>query len=170
MAIHKIGIVPLAKDASGEVRILIHKPRPKEGFADIAYGLARGTRMMQMANGEWRDVKDRAEAETMKDRLETPLATAVREMGEELDLDISEIEGGELADIGVIKYHSAQRPPYPIHWFSGFVTNPERARNPEDAMMVKWVTLEQLRAMAKAGTFKESYLPIVEAVVERMGR
>lgn len=170
MVIHKIGVVPLARLAMGEVVVLIHKPRPKNGDADIAWGLARGTRMYFDIDGNmWRDARERQTAEMYRDRLENPIHTAWREMGEELDVLREDFSPEGLRDLGVIEYASMQKMAYPIQWFAGWVHNPERVRVPEDAAAVKWVSLEELRAMVRAGEFKASYLPIVEMVVERMG-
>lgn len=165
MVIHKIGIVPLAR-MGGEVRALIHKPRAKDGETDIAWGLARGTRMY-FDGKAWVDARDRSIAEANEERLEALVETARREMEEELDVREAEMEGG-LVDIGTITYDSAMKGAYPIHWFSGWVTTSERLRAPVDAVAVEWVSLEGLHAMAKDGRFKASYLPIVEAVVRHM--
>ena len=171
MVIHKIGIVPLARDQRPEAEgqglcILIHKPRAKDGDADIAWGLARGTRMYFDSDAnQWVDARDRITAEANKAQLESPIDTARREMAEELDVHEHEMPDG-LVDIGEIAYDSAQKGAYPIHWFTGLVSNPERVRQPEDAVAVKWVTLEELRAMAATGEFKASYLPIAEEIVK----
>lgn len=170
MVIHKIGVVPVARFGD-EVRLLIHKPRPKQGDADIAWGLARGTRMyFDNAAQEWCDARERAVAEKYRDHLEDPHSTALREMEEELDVLAAELHGGALRDFGVIEYASQQRMAYPIQWFSGWVMNPERERTPHDAAGVRWITVVALRSMAERGEFKKSYLPIAEAVVERMQR
>lgn len=167
MVIHKIGIVPLAQ-MGGEVRALIHKPRAKDGETDIAWGLARGTRMYFDIDADaWVDARDRMTAEANKDRLEKPIETARREMEEELDVREAEMDGG-LVDIGTITYDSAVKGAYPIHWFSGWVRDPDKARAPQDAVAVRWVSLAELHTMAKEGQFKGSYVPIVEAVLARM--
>lgn len=168
MVIHKIGVVPVAQDARGVV-LLIHKPKPKQGDADIAWGLARGTRMYFDIDGnEWRDARERATAEMYRDRLEDPHSTALREMEEELDVRAQELREPKLRDLGVLQYESQQHMAYPIQWFSGWVVNPERVRLPEDAEAVRWVTLAELRQMAGKGEFKKSYVPIAEAVVAAM--
>ncbi len=166
MVIHKIGVVPVAR-MGADVRLLIHKPKPKQGDADIAWGLARGTRMYFDIDGnQWVDARERSTAEMYRDRLEDLRTTAAREMEEELDVRLDELEAG-LYDLGVIQYESMQRMAYPIHWFSGVVVNPERVRTPEDAAAVKWVSMPELAAMAERGEFKKSYLPIAQAVLER---
>lgn len=174
MVIHKIGIVPLAmmrsEDGRLRMHVLIHKPKPKDGSTtDIAYGLARGTRMyFDAQTNAWHDARDQATAEMHSEHLEAPAETAKREMGEELDVKLEEFIDGQLQDMGVIHYESKQRASYPIHWFSGLVENPKKERAPVDAVAVKWVSLEQLRAMTESGEFKASYLPIVQAVMEKM--
>lgn len=170
MVIHKIGVVPVAQGA-GDVLLLIHKPKPKQGDADIAWGLARGTRMYFDIDGNaWRDARERAVAEMYRDRLEDPHVTALREMQEELDVHAHELSEMKLRDLGVIQYESQQRMAYPIQWFSGWVVNPERERMPEDAAAIRWVTLAELRQMAGQGEFKKSYVPIAEAIVAAMLR
>lgn len=168
MVIHKIGVVPVAR-VGGEVQLLIHKPKPKQGDADIAWGLARGTRMYFDIDGDvWVDARERSTAEMYRDRLEDVHTTAMREMEEELDVCAADLQEAKLRDLGVIQYESQQRMAYPIQWFSGWVVNPERERAPEDAAAVQWISLERLRVMAERGEFKKSYLPIAVAVVEKM--
>ncbi|MBA4274548.1 MAG: hypothetical protein C0436_02720 [Alphaproteobacteria bacterium] len=168
MVIHKIGVVPLRRCADGAVQLLIHKPKPKQGDADIAWGLARGTRMYFDIDGNvWRDARERSTAEMYRDRLEDPRETAAREMHEELDVRVDELSDAGLIDLGVITYDSAQRMAYPIHWFSGWVAV-DRARVPEDAAAVQWVTRDALHMMVERGEFKASYVPIVDAVLERV--
>lgn len=166
MVIHKIGIVPLCR-CDGKVVALIHKPAPKDGSSDVAWGLARGTRMYLDAGGQWVDARSVADAEAHEAALEALVETARREMAEELDVAEAEMEGG-LVDIGPITYDSAMKGAYPIHWFSGWVADVAKARAPVDAEAVRWVTLDEVRAMVQDGRFKASYLPIVEAIMARM--
>jgi hypothetical protein len=170
MVIHKIGVLPLARGFdSRALRVLIHKPRPKQGEADIAWGLARGTRMFfDIDAGQWRDARERLTAEMFRDRLEDPIHTAWREMHEELGVTKDDMEGGILHDLGVIPYDSTQRMAYPIQWFSGWVINPDAARTPEDAADTAWVTLEELHQWTESGQFKKSYLPIAEYIALKM--
>jgi NUDIX domain len=170
MVIHKIGVVPLTRIGEPKsVRLLIHKPCPKQGELDIAWGLARGTRMFyDIDEGQWRDARERTTAEMFRDRLEDPIHTAWREMQEELAVTKSDLEGGILRDLGVITYDSTQRMAYPIHWFSGWVINPDIPRDPEDAADIAWITLEELRLWAETGKFKASYLPIAEQIMATM--
>lgn len=168
MVIHKIGVLPLAR-VEGEVVMLIHKPKPKQGDADIAWGLARGTRMyFDIDGGVWVDARERTTAEMYRDRLEDPIHTAWREMQEELDVQKHELEGEALHDMGTLTYDSVQKMAYPIHWFAGWVKNPERPRAPEDAAAVRWVSARELNRMADAGEFKASYVPITEAIIGKM--
>lgn len=166
MVIHKIGILPLAR-RGGQVVALIHKPVPKDGTSDVAWGLARGTRMYRDAGGHWVDARHVADAEAHVATLEAPVQTARREMQEELDVAEAEMEAG-LVDIGPITYDSAMKGAYPIHWFSGWVDDIAKPRQPVDAEAVRWVTLDEVRAMADRGLFKASYLPVVEAIMARL--
>ena len=167
--ISKVGLVPYVREG-GCVHVLLHKPRPKRNAADdVPYGLCRGTRRFLDAEGAWQDMRKEHTLAMLAAKDFEPLwHCALREGREELG--VTEEQMGEVVDCGVLEYYSERNGVYPIHWFACAVSDPECVKKPLDASAVAWVTLEEARAMAEQGRFKVGYVPILEAILQQVGR
>lgn len=163
--ITKVGVVPFC-DAQGERHFLLHKPKPKhDPTADIPYGLCRGTRRYENADGALVDLRDPTPEMLQQidsTQIEPFWHTARQEAWEELGL--TETDFVRSIALGAMEYDSPNKPAYPVFWFAVELQKMTDMQAPEDAAAVRWVTLQEAQQYAQHGTFKQGYLAVLERV------
>lgn len=156
----KAGILPFYKEALHAPLFLLAAPKPVKNAEDtVPFAIARGSRRVQRASGQWRDVRSRegmAKARAAGKVFEPAQETALIEGAEELGLPQTAIV--TLYDCGILAYKT-----YGIHVFLA-ETQPEVRLDPaRDSMCVRWLEQAQVQAMAQTGQFNPLYVPLLEA-------
>ncbi|MDX2095160.1 MAG: NUDIX hydrolase [Alphaproteobacteria bacterium] len=172
----KIGAVvlraPLRRAAAG-VHILILQPKPKHSGEVPPFVLPRGSRQYRVTTAEgreeWHDARDAATGIAHAATLESFARGLAREIEEEAGITPEQLAQAQVTEMGAMEFQSRSKGVYPIHWF---VVQPDAAtaatltnQTPEDALAVRWATLEQIKQMAVQGEFSAGYVPVIEAAL-----
>ena len=167
---NKVGLLPYGTDRAGERVFLLHLPKAKnpDHQADLMWGLVRGT-VRDLQGNDLRSLE--ALRATPPDQIEPPLSTVMQEAAEECGLLKGCYDTETMKDHGLLDYHSLNKPPYPIHFFSVPI-NPDdletlksRASDAED---LAFKSLAEIEKMAKEWLFKPGYVAIVRAIGEQI--
>jgi hypothetical protein len=149
--------------------ILILQPIPKRAGEVPAFVLPRGSRQYQDAHGQWHDARDMATGEKYQATLEPFTRALAREIEEEAGVDGAMLARADVRELGRLEFQSRTKGVYPIHWFVVTLADADAAMLtntvPEDALSVRWASLEEITAMAARGEFSAGYIPVIEAAL-----
>ncbi len=145
--VHKVGVLPYRKNARGEMEYLIYQPLAKnpDETEILPFQLARGT--------------------IEEPERDDHLTAAKREASEELAVLRAHVASGQAwRDAGVHCYKD-----YNIHFFTVEVKKGALlSQRPEDAQATMWATRDAIARMAAQGTFKNSYVPLLDTLVHHI--
>lgn len=151
--IEKVGILPYrVRAGTQELEFLVYQPVPKlreDRFKELPFQLARGT---------------------IEPTDATHFDAAKREALEELGVESEHIHPVKAwEDHGVVQYAKKDGAGYPIHFYSVRIEKHARFdERPRDANATKWATRAEIGSMVDAGTFKQEYVSILDAMAQKM--
>ena len=161
----KIGAVVLR--VGGQV--LVIQPKPKHAGEIPPFVLPRGSRQYQDANGGWHDARDVATGEKYAAMLEPFTRALAREVEEEAGVTEAMLARADVHELGRLEFQSRSKGVYPIYWFVVRLDEADAANLadtiPEDALGVRWATLDVIKAMAARGEFSAGYIAVIEAAL-----
>ena len=161
----KIGAVVLRADGA----VLVVQPKPKHAGEIPPFVLPRGSRQYQGEQGTWVDARDVATGEKYKDSLEPFSRALEREVEEEAGVTPAMLARANMHELGRLEFQSRSKGVYPIHWFVLTLNEADVAAVanavPEDALSVRWATLEEIKAMAARKEFSGGYVSVIEAAL-----
>ena len=160
-----LGAVVLRADGA----VLVVQPKPKHAGEIPPFVLPRGSRQYRNEQGIWVDARDVATGEKYKDSLEPFSRALEREVEEEAGVTPAMLARAEVCELGRMEFQSRSKGVYPIHWFVVTLDEGDAAGAadavPEDALSVRWATLDEIKAMAARNEFSGGYLEVIEAAL-----
>lgn len=168
--VYKIGAVVLHPE--GE-QVLILRPKPKQQGEIPPFVLPRGSRAYAIPHADgshtWQDARDDETARTHADALEPIEQTLTRELGEEAGVSPAQLAAAQVTDIGTRPFHSRSKGLYAIHWFvvrlDAAAAHAVMQQLPEDALELRWETVQNIKDMATKNEFSSGYVAVLEEVL-----
>lgn len=164
--VEKVGLLPFLKQ-DGVLKFLVAAPNPKnDKDALLPFAIARGTMQMDIDHKGERKTVDvgRWEGEAVILSRETPEDAAVREGEEELGIRKQDI--AQLYDCGVLRFTSATKGAYGIHFFLAEMQETLQLVAPEASREVRWIEPREVTRLTKEGVFNSAYVELARAFVD----
>ncbi len=165
--INKAGVLPLSKNVQGEWQVLLMQPVSSgQHSTPPGFQLCKGTRMQQLPDGAWVDVKD-GTLPHEEATLESMLQTATREVEEEAGMQFSPRQ--TFFDMGPVAFISASTGQAKwMHLFAAVVDG-EQVMNSQDLTAagtqdVRWIPLRE----AVAPLVRQDHADIIAQVYSQL--
>ena len=162
----KIGAVIIRESDDA---VLIIQPIPKHEDEIPQYVLPRGTRQYAVVvNGEteWHDARDAQTGVKYAETLEPFYRGLEREIEEEAGITREQLRSSRVIEMAGRDFSSNKKGIYPIHWY---VVMPDKQtceglmkQKPSDALETKWLSLADIKKLAKEDKFSKGYVPVIE--------
>lgn len=169
--VYKVGAV-VVRDIDTEPKFLLVKPIPKGTDGNAPWVLPRGTcRAYDAASNMYVDLRREIDIQELGDApLEDYDVTMVNELNEEAG--IKDLDPKRLTPLGVKIYHKSTEEHIPVYWFGMVMPENEVANidpKPIDAAEpARWVTLEEMKALASEGKARHGYIEICKEALSEL--